>query len=469
MNHRKFKLRSTVLAPTLTAVGAVLKGVAEKAHDTLFSLLSSQGLILGVNAFNKEERIQFDNLLAGFEDALTISREVATFNTDQQMMERTNDIIWRPMPYIVPSYDGMDQTANFNDKTQLSVPATIGFKKSVPWVLTATELRDMLQNDRLKDAANQRLSSDINVAVTNVACLQGSLVVKRTGAIQGFDDVAACEAIAREQGVTLSEAAIAIHVREYNSMAANLANRAQLQGKTETAYDEALIGRIAAFKAFKADYTYRLTAAAGVTVTVNGANQRYVPKATSTASTGETANVDNRWQNLTVTVTSGTIKVGDAFTIAGVNAVHQITKGDTGQLKTFRVAAIVSGGGGSGVIQITPPIVAADSAPTQAELQYKNVTATPANGAAITWLNTAAANVQPFWTKESIEILPGRYAVPADAGAAVMRGTTKQGYELVMQKQYDVKTMKTFLRVDTMFGVVNRNTEMNGILLLAQT
>lgn len=420
------------------------------------------------NAFNKEERVMFDELLAGFQDALTVSRNVAVHNTDQTVMARTNDVIWRPMPYILPSYDGLDQSANFNDKTQLSVPASIGFKKSVPFQLDATEARDMLQSGRMRDAAQQRLSSDINVAVTNVACLQGSLVVKRTGSIQGFDDVAACEAIMREQGVNAMDASIALHVREYNAMAANLANRSQLQGRTETAYDRALIGRIAAFDAFKADYTYRLTAAGATGVTINGANQRYVPKATSTASTGEIANVDNRFQNISITVSSGTVKVGDCFTIAGVNAVHQITKGDTGQLKTFRVTAIVSGGGGTGTIQITPPIVSADSSPTQAETQYKNVTAAPANGAAVTFLNTAAANVHPFWTRDSIEILPGRYAID-EAGIDVMRGTTDQGFELVFVKQTGIDGLKTKYRVDTMFGVANLNTEQNGVLLLQQT
>jgi hypothetical protein len=59
--------------------------------------------------------------------------------------------------------------------------------------------------------------------------------------------------------------------------------------------------------------------------------------------------------------------VGDRFTIAGVNAVHHISKTDTGQLKTFTVTAIVSGAGGTGTIQISPPIIAADSAPTQPE------------------------------------------------------------------------------------------------------
>jgi hypothetical protein len=184
--------------------------------------------------------------------------------------------------------------------------------------------------------------------------------------------------------------------------------------------------------------------------------------------TGEVANVDNRYQNLTIAVASGTVKIGDCFTIAGVNSVHAITKQDTGQPKTFRITGIVSGGGGSGVVQVSPPIISGGGS-TDAELQYKNVTATPANGAAITFLNTVDAYVNPFWQKDALEILPGRYAVPADAGAAVMRATTDQGIELVMQKQYDINTMKTKYRLDTLYGVVNKQPEMSGIILFSQT
>ena len=240
-----------------------------------------------------------------------------------------------------------------------------------------------------------------------------------------------------------------------------------MQGKPVTAYEKAFVGTIASFDTYKMDYTPRLAAAGGVTVTVNGANQYYTPKATSTAGTGEVSNVDNRYQNLTIAVTSGTVKVGDAFTIAGVNAVHHITKQDTGQLKTFRVTAIVSGGGGSGVVQISPPIISGTGA-TDAELEYQNVTAAPANGAAITWLNTAAGYFNPFWQKDAIELLPGRYAVPSDAGTAVMRASTDQGIELVMQKFYDINTMKTKYRLDTLFGVVNKQPEMSGVILFNQ-
>lgn len=420
------------------------------------------------NVFSKEERVAFEDILEGFQDALVLSRNVSVYNTDSTMMERTNDIIWRPQPYIAQSFDGTDMTSNFKDFTQLAVPSTIGFSKSVPWTLTAKELRDALQEGRLGDSAKQKLASDINVAVMNVASKQGTLVVKRTAAASGFDDVAQAEAIMNEQGVQSFDRYMALSTRDYNGMASNLAGRQTLTGKPLTAYEKAYIGMVASFETYKLDYATRLTAAAGTTVTVNGANQYYTPKATSTAGTGETQNVDNRYQNLTIAVTSGTVKVGDAFTIAGVNAVHHITKQDTGQLKTFRITAIVSGSGGSGVVTISPPIISAGGS-TDAELEYKNVTATPANGAAITFLNTVAANVNPFWQKDSLEILPGRYAVPSDAGTAVMRASTDQGIELVMQKFYDINTMKTKYRLDTLFGVVNKQPEMSGIILFSQT
>lgn len=419
------------------------------------------------NAFSKEERVAFEDILEGFNDALVLSRNVSVFNTDQTMMERTNNVIWRPQPYIAQSYAGTDMTANFDDVTQLSVPATIGFARSSPWKMTATQLRDALQEGRLGDAAKQKLASDINVSLMTVAAQQGTLVVKRTAAASGFDDVAQCEAIMNETGVQTFDRYLALSTRDYNGMAGNLAGRQNMTDLPKEAYRRAYVGMIASFDTYKMDYATRILARSATSVTVNGANQFYTPRATSTASTGETSNVDNRYQNLAVTVGSGTIRVGDCFTLAGVNARHLITKGDTGQLKTFRVTAIISGGGGTGTIQISPPIISGQGG-TDAELQYQNVTATPANGAIVTFLNTANADINPFWQKDALEILPGRYAVPTDAGAAVMRATTDQGIELVMQKQYDINTMETKFRLDTLYGVVNKQPEMSGVILFSQ-
>jgi hypothetical protein len=418
------------------------------------------------NSFSKEERVAFENILEGFQDALVLSRNVAVFNTDQTTMERTNNIMWRPQPYIATSYAGTDMTTNFDDYTQLSVPATIGFSRSVPFVLTATELRDALQEGRLGDAAKQKLASDINVSVMNVAATQGTLFIKRTTAAAGFDDVAQCEAIMNERGVQMEDRYLALSTRDYNGMASNLSASTRSFGNavSDQALRAGFVGRIASFDTYKLDYANRKTAAAGgagLTIdTRASAGNYWVPKATSVATTGETANVDNRYQTITISSTTN-VAPGDAFTIATVNSVHLITKGDTGQLMTFRVISVPAGGT---TLVISPPIISAQGG-SDAEIQYQNcVVNTPASNSAIVFLNTVTNFLNPFWFKDSIEILPGRYAVPTDAGAAVMRAATDQGIELVMQKQYDINTMRTKYRLDTLYGVVNKQPMMSGVI-----
>ena len=422
------------------------------------------------NSFSKEERIAFEDILEGFQDALVLSKNVAVYNTDQTLMERTNNVIWRPQPYIATSYAGTDMTSNFDDYTQLSVPATIGFSRSVPWTMTATELRDALQEGRLGNAAKQKLASDINVAIMNVAANQGTLFVKRTSAASGFDDVAQCEAIMNEQGVPSYDRFLALSTRDYNGMANDLSKASRSFGNeiSDQALRKAFVGEMASFMTYKFDYANRKAAAAGgagITIDTRVAgNNYYTPKATSVAGTGEVSNVDNRFQRITVSSTAN-VAAGDAFTIANCFAVHHITKGDTGQLKTFRVISVDSGT----TMTISPPIIS-NQGGTDAEAQYQNVTfSATASNAAIVFLNTVSNFVNPFWQRDSLEILPGRYAVPSDAGAAVMRAATDQGIELVMQKQYDVKTMKTFYRLDTLFGVVNKQPEMSGVIMFSQT
>ena len=420
------------------------------------------------NAFSKEERVAFEDILAGFNDALVMSSLVNKYNTNGTMMERSSDTIWRPMPYIAQSYDGSDATSNFGDNTQLAVPSTIGYQKHSTALLTAKELRDLLQENRLGQAAAQKLASDINVSVLSVASNQGTIVAARSTAAGGYADVAEADALMNEQGVMMDGRNFALSSRDYNGMAADLAARQTMNNIPTEAYRRSYVGEVAGFQTFKMDYANRLTAAAGTTVTINGANQYHVPAATSTAATGETSNVDNRYQTIAITVGGGTVKVGDAFTIAGVNAVHHITKQDTGQLKTFRIVEIVTGSGGTGTVKISPAIVSAQGG-SDAEEQYKNVTATPANGAAVTFLNTVTAPVNCFWHRDAIELLPASLAVPTDAGADIMRATTDQGVELVMQKQFDINTQKTKYRWDTLYGVALVQPEMAGIMLFSQT
>jgi hypothetical protein len=90
--------------------------------------------------------------------------------------------IWRPVPYVSVSVDGpagTDISASFADVTQLSC-------RSAGLQQVGAVDHDVQRPERQAAAraqaasAMQRLATDINVACANVACLQGTLVVKRT-------------------------------------------------------------------------------------------------------------------------------------------------------------------------------------------------------------------------------------------------------------------------------------------------
>ena len=420
------------------------------------------------NSFVKEERVAFENLLEGFNDALVLSRNVSIYRTSGEMMERTNNIIWRPQPFIAQSFSGMDQTLNFQSMTQLAVPATLGYQRSVPWIMDALELRDAMDEGRLGDAAKQKLASDINLAVMSVAANYGSVAVCVTGAAGDYDDVAKCDTAFNEIGVQNFDRYLALSSRDYNGMAGNLAVATRSFGNrmSEDAYRRGFVGTVAGFETYKFDYANRIRAVTGSNTTIDtraAANNYWVPQATSVAATGETSNVDNRFQTVTF-ASNADLLAGDVIRIEGVESVHHITKASTGVLKTFRIVSV----GGSNTAVITPPIISAQGG-SDAEKQYQNCAVTTSATATVTRLNTAAAPINCFWQKDALEILPGRYAPSENAGAAIMRASTDQGIELVMQKQYDINTMKTKYRLDCLFGVVNKQPEMSGILLFGQS
>ena len=422
------------------------------------------------NSVSKEEIVAFENILEGFNDALILSKNINVYQTNGVTMERARDTIWRPQPYIAQSFTrtvGSTIASNISTMTQLSVPSTLGFSQCSAWQMDALELRDALQEGRLGDAAKQKLASDINLSVMDLAAAQGTLVVPVATPAGDYDDIALCDSIMNEQGVMAGDRYLALSSRDYNGMAGNLAvaTRSFTGTKSANAYERSYVGPVAGFETYKLDYANRCAAnAVSPTIATNGAQVRYVPKATVN-NVGGVLNVDNRYQTVTISNTAG-VTAGDSFTIDGIEAVHHITKRSTGELKTFRVIEVVDGT----TMVISPPIIGANSTPTDAELQYQNVEVVSTSAtASINFLNIAASNINPFWRKDSIELLPGRYAVPDGAGVDVLRASTDQGIELVMTKKFDPLTFQTLYTLDTLYGVVMTNPEMAGILLFNQT
>jgi hypothetical protein len=123
----------------------------------------------------------------------------------------------------------------------------------------------------------------------------------------------------------------------------------------------------------------------------------------------------------------------------------------------------------TGLDAIATQVAYTDSSPTAAELQYKNIeVASTSATASITWLNIDAADINPFFHKDAVELLPGRYSLPDGAGVDILRGSTDQGFEVVMGKKFDNSTFTTLYTLDILFGVVMTNPEFCGVLLFDQ-
>lgn len=416
-------------------------------------------------SYTKQEQVMFDNVIQGFDDLLVIAKGAELYNplTPQEAVNAL-DKFWMPAPMIGASYDGFDQSSNFDGLTQLNVPASIGYHKSIPKTLSSKNLRNTYAMDQFGKAAKQKLASDVNLALFNTAALYGSVVSKRTSAASGYDDVADLDNRFTRIGVPQDNRMAFYAPSAMNAMAGNLAGRSEATERSKNAYEKAMIrSDIAGFEVFKNDQEILLSAASGGATTVNGANQRTVPAATVT-SAGITENKDNRYTDLVITATTyANIKVGDAFTIAGVNEIHLITKQNTGQLKTFRVVDKPA----ANTIRIYPAIIDAAEGSIGSK-EYANVSATPANGANITWLNTANAALNPFFRREALVLIPGSFTVSNGDGWSVMQAQTDLGIGITYTRQGSINDLSCKVRWDIDFGTALLNPEMAGVQLFSQ-
>ena len=419
------------------------------------------------NGLLKQELVMFDDVIADFEETLVYSEAAETFNLgDAAVSARANDTVWRPMPLRVDSQEGLDQTGNFLGHTELAVPVTVDRVRSVPGTINSRELRDASVLRRKGDAAKSRLARDVNNALRREVAYYGSIVDVRAGAATGFDDVASLMAKFDDLGVPEDNRMAFYSSRDMVKMASDLASRQTLTGKTQTAYEKAFINEIAGFNVHKDSSGIFLPAATATGVTVTGANQRHVPMATKKNTvTGNESNVDNRSMMLNVGVTSGALQVGDAFTIAGVYSVNMLSKEPTQELKTFRVIDKIS----ATQIEIVPAIVSDDGTdPTSAETAYKNVSTTPAAGAAITMLNRVSSYANSAFIKGALEFIPSTLAIDNQDGWASTKATLSNGLTVYYTRQGDINNLSTKYRWDVVFGTALLNPEMAGIQLFNQ-
>lgn len=149
--------------------------------------------------------------------------------------------------------------------------------------------------------------------------------------------------------------------------------------------------------------------------------------------------------------TTGILKAGDVFTIAGVYAVNPATKASTGRLQTFVVTADATSGATTGpaTLTISPPIITSGA--------YQTVSAAPADNAAITVkTGTGGAGYrQSLLLRPEALMLVSR---PIDIGSGLgVKTHTEQGnaVSISVTEFVDGKTLAQTMRFDVLWGTAS--------------
>lgn len=178
-------------------------------------------------------------------------------------------------------------------------------------------------------------------------------------------------------------------------------------------------------------------------------DQTVIKHTSGTFSAGGTVNgADQTGSTITVNAITGTLNKGDFITFDGVFAVNRLTRQSTGSLQQFVVTADVSNGGTS--VSIYPAIVPPVGGN---EVQYQTVTASPANGAAMTLL-TKPSEVyikNLGYVPQAITLGMADLWMP-QGGTLQAARHSMDGVSMRYVAQYQIGTDQPIDRLDVLFG-----------------
>lgn len=410
------------------------------------------------NDFSSKVDILFNDIVENFSAMNLTAKNVSVFRPGAGNLQQSGQTFYRKWKMMTQTEDGRDVSSAYRDLTELTVPTSLteSHLRNVPVQLTGVEINSPHLRQSIMEAAQVQLNNKVDTLIADEIADKATLAVINSGAIDTYTEAGEARALMMEQQVTSSVRCMMLNPRMALQLEGNLASRQTMQGPPLDAYTRAMLPSIAGFQTYSTDYGKTITGSAGAGYLVDGAAQITTP----TAKDVNGIPVDNRTQTLTVD-TGADAAVGDVFTIAGVNAVGQINKQSTGQLKTFRILAIAGADW-----TISPAIIPADSA-TDAIKDYANVTTSPADNAAITILNIATQACSLFYEKSAVELITADWDTSefSDTGKRVRKLTTDSGIQVVMLADTNIDTLNTKYRMFVWVNANVLNPEACGILL----
>lgn len=244
-----------------------------------------------------------------------------------------------------------------------------------------------------------------------------------------------------ENGVPMGDWRATVSPQDGYSLAGAFVQNTFDQTRTKSSIEMAKVGRVANADWYTTQNVRALTTGArGGTPLVNGASQVSTWSNVKDTNT-QTLNIDGASNSIT-----GWAKAGDVFTIAGVYAVNPQTKQTLTFLQQFVVTADVnSNGSGQVAATISPAIIT--SGP------YQNVSAAPADNAAITMVgsNSTAYYSNLVFAPQAFTLVTRPLDKPAERPMAAVK--SYKGISCRVIPDYDFTNDVSRWRLDILYGV----------------
>lgn len=344
----------------------------------------------------------------------------------------------RPTDFTVR--DGANASAQ--DVVEGSVALTVDKQKGVDFAFSSKELTLNIKelSERVIKPAMVQLANQIDADVMALYKQIPNWVGTPGQTVNGYVDFAQAPERLDEYAVPTDDRAAVLSPADHWGLLGSQTSL-YIQDAAKGAYRNGSLGMIGGVDTYMAQNVPTHTVGAlGGTPLVKGANQ--VSAYVDVKSTMTQALATDGWS----TSVAGVLKAGDVFTIDGVYAVNPVTKATLPFLKQFSVVSDVSSdGSGNATLTIYPAIITTGA--------FQNVSAAPADNAAITVMGTAATGYRQNLVFHKNAFALAVVPMVKPPGAVDVARESYKGTSVRLIPFYNGSNDVSTFRLDVLYGV----------------
>lgn len=387
--------------------------IAAEAIDVLNNNLVTAGLVY--RAYEDE----FDKKVNGYKPGSTIT-------------------IRKPAQFTIRS----GAVASSQDVTEGSTTLVVNNQRGVDFEFTSTELTLSIGelSERVIKPAMIRLANEVDSSIQDLYKNVWNWVGTPGQTVNSYSDFTVGPQRLDEMAVPTDERCSTLAPADWWAMSSSLANLTAQSTTAETALRKARLGMLGNVDTYMTQNVKTHTVGLkGGTPLVNGAAQQTTYALSLTTNTQSL--ITDGWTNSVVAM-----EAGDVFTIAGVYAVNPVTKAVLPYLQQFvNTAQATANGSGQVTLTISPAMILTGA--------YQNISAAPADNAAITVLGTASTGYVQNMVFHKNAFALAMVPMESPMGAVNVSRKSMNGLNVRVVPFYDGVNDVSKYRLDILYGV----------------